>query len=426
MEKPIRVMLCDDSSTMRRLIRKSIESDPRIKVVAEARNGKECVEQLPIAKPEALVLDVEMPVLGGIETVKAIRGNKQTLPIIMFSALTSRGAEATFDAIQAGANSFATKPTSTGHIEGAIKEVKNSLIPLIISLSRKPSVKRTSVVVSKKSVAAPQKGIVATKQSNPIQVVDARETPKLDKPVKDIVTSANRKPIKHPVAKAIKKIASDAPEVSSSNNTRGPSVTDIIAVGVSTGGPDALEKVLSSVPKGFSIPILITQHMPAVFTTMLAQRLSQKTGHKVIEAKNGQTVRPCEILIAPGDFHMTLERKGTAVTTLLTQDPPENSCRPAVDPMFRSVASLYGQRALGIVLTGMGRDGTEGARALKAAGALVYVQDEATSVVWGMPGKTYEAGLADIVLPINEIGHAIARCSSRVISAKAISKVGSK
>jgi two-component system chemotaxis response regulator CheB len=378
-------MLCDDSGTMRRLIRKSIENDPGIKVVAEARNGKDCIGQLPTAKPEVIILDVEMPIMDGIDTVKAVRKINKHLPIIMFSSLTSQGAEATFDAIQAGANSFATKPVSIGHIENAIKEVQDNLVPLIVSFTRsKP-------------------------RSKPTQR-------------SSIFAASNRKPIRDTAAGAIRKTAE-------TESLKLPKKTDVVAIGVSTGGPDALERVLQDIPKAFPIPILITQHMPAVFTTMLAQRLSQKTGHNVVEARNGQPLGSKEILIAPGDYHLQLERKGTSVTTLLTQEPPENSCRPAVDPMFRSVAKLYGQRTLGVVLTGMGKDGTEGARALKASGAVVYVQDEATSVVWGMPGKVHDAGLADRVLPIDEMGHAISRCCRRALlpsGSETTSKVGSK
>lgn len=383
MNTPIRVMLCDDSGTMRRLIKKSIELDPGIKVVAEAKHGKECVSMLPKVRPDAVILDVEMPVMDGIDTVKAIRKIEKSLPIIMFSSLTSKGAEATFDAMQAGANSFATKPQATGHVDGAFKQVKESLIPQLKSLTRRKPVSRAGII-SKAPKAAKKE-----KQATSISDDSAR---------------------------------------SNVSSIRIPTRTDIIAIGVSTGGPDALEEVLSQLPKKFGKPIVITQHMPAVFTKMLAQRLSDKTGLDVREAEQGQMLRPDQILIAPGDFHLEFQRKGTAVHVSLTQEPPENSCRPAVDPMFRSIARIYGQRALGIVLTGMGRDGTDGAQALKAAGAQIYVQDESTSTVWGMPRKVFEAGFADRVMPLDEIGKTIARCGGSGLRSGtgSFAKVGSK
>lgn len=374
-------MLCDDSGTMRRLIKKSIELDPGIKVVAEAKNGKECIAQLPRVKPDTVILDVEMPVMDGIDTVKGIRKIEKSLPVIMFSSLTSRGAEATFDAMQAGANSFATKPQSTGHVDGAFKQVRESLVPLIKSLTRRKPVKRAGII----SAAAPKKEKYAT-------------------------------------------AISVSPAKTETSSVRLPSRTDVIAIGVSTGGPDALEHVLSQLPRNFRKPVVITQHMPAVFTKMLAQRLSEKTGLNVCEAEQGQALEPDQILIAPGDFHLEFQRKGTAVVVSLSKDAPENSCRPAVDPMFRSVAKIYGQRALGIILTGMGRDGTDGARALKNAGAQVFVQDESTSTVWGMPRKVFEAGLADRVLPLDEIGKTIARCGGSGVRSgtESLAKVGSK
>lgn len=352
-------MLCDDSSTMRRLIKAAIENDPRIKVVAEAKHGQDAIEQLPIASPDIVILDVEMPIMDGIDTTRAIRKISRSLPIVMFSSLTSRGAEATFDAMKAGANDFATKPVAVGHPQDAINQVQRNLIPKIVTLVSpqvfSPTVPTTIQQASRVSpvVAAPQ-------------------------------STANK------LFHFTKNIQA-------------------IAIGVSTGGPDALEKVLSDIPRGFSLPILITQHMPPVFTKMLAQRLSEKTGHAVVEAQHDQVIEPSTIAVAPGGFHLFVERQGVSVLTKLNEDPPENSCRPAVDPLFRSFASVYGRRSLGVVLTGMGSDGLEGCKALKAVGATVLVQDQESSVVWGMPSKVFGAGLADGVLPLSDVGHTISR-----------------
>lgn len=349
----IRVMLCDDSATMRRLIKKAIEHEPRIRVVAQAKNGKDALRQIDIANPDAIILDVEMPIMDGIDTAKGIRQKSRSLPIIMFSSLTSRGAEATLDALQAGANDFCTKPTSAGHVDEAIKQVRRELVPKLIAW--------------------------ATKKKN------------IEKPTLSAVSPAEKKPGSFP--------------------RKSLSAVSAIAIGVSTGGPAALTEIFQKVPSGFKVPFLVAQHMPPVFTGLLAERLSQQTGHNVIEGSDGQPLTGGQIVIAPGDYHLVVKRQGTQVVTCLNQDPLENSCRPAVDPLFRSVAECYGQKALGVVLTGMGQDGTNGAEKIKALGGSVFIQDEASSVVWGMPRKVYESGFADQMLPLDELANEIAAAS---------------
>lgn len=183
----------------------------------------------------------------------------------------------------------------------------------------------------------------------------------------------------------------------------GSKTVSVVAIGVSTGGPEALTKVMHGIPKTFSVPILITQHMPPVFTALLAERLSAQSGHVVHEAVEGEEFVPGVILIAPGDFHLTVRREKTKVCVRLNQGSPENSCRPAVDPMFRSVAECYGHHALGVILTGMGTDGAEGAKAIHSQDGLIFVQDEETSVVWGMPGNVVKLDLADRILPLAQI-----------------------
>ena len=327
---------------MRRLVKKAVESHPEIRVVAQANHGREAIDLLDQAKPDLLVIDVEMPVLDGIDTVRAIRKFNKTLPIVMFSSLTSNGAEATLDALAAGANDFAAKPTVKGHVQEALKAVEDSLVGKIIA------------------VAGASKSTQTQKMKIPSSV-------------------------KRDVKRKI----------------------DLVAIGVSTGGPEALVKVLRNVPNSFSIPIVIAQHMPPVFTSILAERLRAQTGHEVHEAKDGDTLSPSKILIAPGDYHMIVKRSGGMLTARLNQSEPENSCRPAVDPLFRSVASCCGDRSLAVVLTGMGKDGTNGAKELKAAGGSIVVQDEKSSVVWGMPSEVIRAGCADDVMPPEEIGKMI-------------------
>ena len=346
MKDQIRVLSCDDSAVMRRLINAALKTEPRIQIVAEAKNGKEAIKQLALMPIDLVIMDVEMPVMDGIDAVRGIRDRDTDTPIIMFSSLTSRGAEATMDAMNAGANDFATKPASAGHIDRAMAHVRGELIPKILEWS------------GKSEPALPKCPMVDTR--------DAEPTGKCG-PVR------------------------------------------AIGIGVSTGGPQALVEIFKSLPTEIPVPILIAQHMPPVFTGMLAERLRRIKGHQVREAVDGQRVSSNEVLIAPGDFHLTAVREGTSVVARLDQGPPVNSCRPAVDPLFHSLATCYGKSCLGVVLTGMGKDGTDGAAALRKQGARVFAQDQETSTIWGMPGNVVRCGLADRVLPLQQFGPEIVR-----------------
>lgn len=354
MNKQIKVMLCDDSSTMRRLIKAALKKEPRLHVVYEAKDGQDAVNNLDQACPDIVVMDVEMPVMDGIVATQEIRRRQPLLPIVMFSSLTSRGAEATLDAISAGANDFAMKPTASGHINDAMEKLQADLLPKILQL------------------------VDLNANTNPSRIV-----------------KTNYNPLEV--------------EKQSQANHR----IDAIAIGVSTGGPDALAKLLMDVPKNLPVPILITQHMPPVFTDLLAKRLALRTGHNVSEAIDGEVVTNGRVIIAPGDFHLTVKRRETSVRVKLNQDPTENSCRPAVDPLFRSVAKCFGKHVIGLVLTGMGQDGARGAADIKSNGGTIIVQDEPSSVIWGMPGKVVSAGCADQILPLNEIARELARQVSR-------------
>ncbi|QDV42742.1 Chemotaxis response regulator protein-glutamate methylesterase [Stieleria neptunia] len=351
MNKEIRVMVCDDSAIMRRLIKTALELEPSMKVVCEAKHGRDAIDQLDPTRPDIVVMDIEMPVMDGVEAVREIRKLGRTLPVIMFSSLTSRGAEASLDAIAAGATDFATKPTGAGHIQQALESLRRDLIPKLLQWT-------------------------AGKRADSIATVS---------PAEPTPAFATR----------------DA-----EGSKRGVAA---IAIGVSTGGPQALSKLLSGLPHDFPAPILIVQHMPPVFTGLLAERLSAQTGHCVREAADGDRLTPGTILIAPGDYHMVASRERDGVHVRLNQEPPENACRPSVNPLFCSLGNCFGDQALGVVLTGMGQDGTRGAQSLKACGARVYVQDQESSIVWGMPGQVAECGLADRVLPLDQIAFQILR-----------------
>jgi two-component system chemotaxis response regulator CheB len=296
-------------------------------------------------------MDVEMPEMDGLTAVRELRKKYPALPVIMFSALTAAGAAATLDALAAGATDYVTKPSNSGSIAGAIEAIREQLVPRIYALC-------------------------------------GRRTPVVRPPARPVTL--------HP----IRPIRPQAPTMS---RPVGSGRVDIVAIGSSTGGPEALAKVLPALSVDFAAPIVMVQHMPPLFTKMFAERLDRTTGLRVVEATDGLQVTGGMAVLAPGDRHLTLERSGTSVVARLNDGPPENSCRPAVDVLFRSVARLYGAGALAVVLTGMGRDGRDGSRDIRTAGGDVVAQDEATSVVWGMPGAVANAGLANSILPLSDV-----------------------
>ncbi|RME67943.1 MAG: chemotaxis response regulator protein-glutamate methylesterase [Verrucomicrobia bacterium] len=357
-----RVLIVDDSIVIRRLLSETLSSDPAIEIVGTAANGKIALSRIPQLNPDLVTLDVEMPELDGLATLREIRKTHPKLPVIMFSTLTERGAAATIDALSHGANDYVTKPANVGSVGAGLQQVRTALLPKIKALT----------------------GIVPQPERRP-------------------PPATTRPPNGTPVQ------AAGAPPPPRARATAPAQRVDILAIGTSTGGPNALAALLPEIPPNFPVPIVIVQHMPPMFTRLLASNLSPKCNLPVLEGTEGAKLEAGHIYIAPGDYHMTLARSGNEVRLHLNQDAPENSCRPAVDVLFRSVAALYGPHTLGVVLTGMGHDGLRGSEHIKAAGGQVIVQDEASSVVWGMAGSVAHAGLADEILPLNQIGRSILR-----------------
>jgi two-component system, chemotaxis family, protein-glutamate methylesterase/glutaminase len=350
--KRIRVLIVDDAVVVRRMVSDVLAADPEIEVVGTAANGRIALQKITQVNPDILTLDVEMPEMDGLQTLKALRETYRDLPVIMFSTLTERGGTATLTALSLGATDYVTKPANVGSVALAQQRIRDELIPKI-------------------------------------KAICGRSLPQALPP-------------RAPSAPALLRAAAGG-------STATP---EIVCIGVSTGGPNALAKLMPRLPANFPVPIVIVQHMPPMFTRLLGERLNAQSAIAVAEAADGQVLQPGHAYIAPGDFHLLVQRKGGAVMTALTQAPHENSCRPAVDPLFRSVSEVFGARALGIVMTGMGQDGLRGCEDLARVGARVVVQDEASSVVWGMPGFVARAGLADRVLPLDEIaGEIIRRCA---------------
>jgi two-component system chemotaxis response regulator CheB len=365
----ISVLVVDDSVVVRRLIVDALGEAENIEVVGTASNGLLAQAKIDQLKPDVITMDIEMPQMDGIEAVRELRKRHKQIPVIMFSTLSAAGASATLEALAAGATDYVTKPSNVGSVAESIAAVRQQLVPKIHALG------------------APRR------PASPLSRPPATPTRPTAPARAGVPPTGPGRPGAAPAGAPARPAARRAP---------GGRI-DLLAIGSSTGGPDALTKVLIGLPADLPVPIVITQHMPPVFTRMFAERLDRSTPLRVVEATDGMELTAGWAYIAPGDQHLVLHRRGTATLTQLSGAPPENSCRPAVDVMFRSVAGLYGGSAYATVLTGMGQDGRNGAKVLRDAGAEVLAQDEASSVVWGMPGAVVTAGLADEVLPLDRI-----------------------
>jgi two-component system chemotaxis response regulator CheB len=364
----IRVLIVDDSVIARRMITNALSIYPEIVVVGTAATGTIALTKLPQLTPDVVILDVEMPEMDGITTLKHIRELYPRLPVLMFSSLTERGAKTTFEALSAGASDYALKPSAQAG-ETVESVVSGVLVPKIIGLARS---------------AAPSFG-----QVNLPAIAPANLTVRPAMPMR----------------------------------LSGPKLTpQILAIASSTGGPNALAEVIPALPANLGVPVVVVQHMPPIFTRCLAERLDGKSQLKVIESQGGEKLLPGHIYIAPGNFHLEVVRDADGVRTKLTSEPPENSCRPAADVLFRSVARVYGPSALGVILTGMGQDGMLGAREIVDAGGRILAQSGPTCVVWGMPKAVEEAGLCEAVVPLNEMAAAIVQ---RVAGTRAPGKAAS-
>ena len=376
----ISVLVVDDSVVVRRLIVQALDGAENIEVVGTASNGLLAQAKIDQLKPDVITMDIEMPQMDGIAAVRELRKRHKQVPVIMFSTLSAAGATATLEALAAGATDYVTKPSNVGSVNESITAVRDELVPKIYALGGR----------SRPGAAPPARPATGPAGSRP-SAAPSRSGPPPSGPGRPDPASPGVAPVR-PAAR----------------RTAPGGRVDILAVGSSTGGPDALTKVLTSLPADLPVPIVITQHMPPVFTKMFAERLDRSTPLRVVEAEDGMAALELYFIEKPDLVLLDLVMKGMfdlnmSTLTQLTAAPPENSCRPAVDVMFRSVAQLYGASAHATVLTGMGQDGRNGAKVLREAGAEVLAQDEASSVVWGMPGAVVTAGLADEVLPLDRI-----------------------
>jgi two-component system, chemotaxis family, protein-glutamate methylesterase/glutaminase len=379
MMRRTRVLIVDDSVTIRKLISDMVSAHPDLEVAGVAANGRIALAKIPQVCPDVVTLDIEMPELDGLATLAEIRKTHPLLPVIMFSSLTERAASATLDALALGANDYVTKPSGASGLAGAMQRVRDELVPKLRHFGALP------VAISAAPVIRSLPPLGSLRAASPSASLGPAPGHSL------------RAPAPAPSARS-----SHAPRAKAAG-------IDIVALGSSTGGPNALSQIFARLPPSLPVPVVITQHMPAVFTKLLADRLTSTTPITVHEARDGDVLVPGQAWLAPGDHHLGLYRVGREVRIRLSVEPPENSCRPAVDVMFRSVAAVYGARALGVILTGMGQDGLRGCQELHDLGAEIIVQDQATSVVWGMPGLVARAGLASSIVPVGRVADEIVR-----------------
>ncbi len=361
-----RILIVDDSAVMRSLLRAVISADPALEIAGTAAEGESALFAIDTLRPDLVLLDVEMPVMDGLVTLKTIRSQDNRVPVIMCSSLTQRGARVTIEALASGASDCVAKPSGQASREAALTALAQDLLPKIQALT---------CASARQPVLAPHPALIV--------------------------------PIALPRAHAVS------------------SVPTVLVIGVSTGGPAALDVLLPALPESFPLPVLIVQHMPELFTGLLAKRLDQLCSLRAREAREGDAVLPGRISFARGNWHMEIisgSRASMPPTLHLHQGPPENHCRPAVDVLFRSAAAVYGSGVLAVVLTGMGSDGLAGSRIVRAQGGAVLAQDQATSAVWGMPAAVANAGLVQRVLPLNAIAPEILRLAGRTRAAYADSR----
>lgn len=354
----LRVLVVDDSRFFRRRIRDMLNADPGLEVIGEATTGHEAIAETLRLRPDVITMDIEMPELDGISAVREIM-RRQPTPILMFSSLTHAGAQATLDALEAGAVDFLPKRFTD--ISADPEQVKRQLQMRVREIGRGRASRRRQI-------------------STPTGAGDDM--------------AAARAPVRAP-------IVAPSPRVRSGRYS-------LVVIGTSTGGPVALQRVLSGLPARFPLPILLIQHMPANFTAAFAERLNELCKIEVKEAADGDLLRPGRALLAPGGQQLGIRSRGGQMTVHLSEPTLNQLYKPSVDIAFTDAAKACPGRVLAIVLTGMGSDGSEGARLLKQTGSTVWSQDEATSVIYGMPAAVAKAGLSDRILPLDAVAAELA------------------
>ncbi|MBF0120860.1 MAG: chemotaxis response regulator protein-glutamate methylesterase [Desulfobacterales bacterium] len=373
----LKVVVVDDTILYRKIVSDVLAEIPNVEVVGTANNGKIALSKIASLKPDVVTLDIEMPVMSGLEVLAHIQKEFPEVHALVLSTLTQQGSEMTIRALELGAFDFIPKPQS-GTMNENKQAVKDALVPML-----KAIVRRREIKTILKSKQPPKKDTPLTKD----QIIQLTKTGTISKathtssPPEDI-TARMQKLSKQPHTKS-----------------------EIVAIGISTGGPNALAKMMPMIPGDIGVPILIVQHMPPVFTQSLAKSLSTKCKVLVKEAVDGEILAPNVAFIAPGGKQMKIVASSDGKNRIIriTDDPPENSCKPSADYLFRSVANYYVGRATGVIMTGMGSDGLNGLKLMNRNGAFIIAQDEATCTVFGMPKEPIEAGIVNVVSPLDQI-----------------------
>lgn len=372
---PVRVMVVDDSVVVRGLIGRWLDEDPALAVVASHRNGKLAVDDVLRSNPDVVVLDVEMPEMDGITALPLLLKQKPNLVVVMASTLTRRNAEVSLKCLSLGAADYVPKPETNSGVTTS-SDFRNEVVSKVKTLGQRAQMRAGRTVVRS---APPQPAGPAFRASAFVapQRVSATAAP-----------------------------ASAAPKLRSYSSV----TPKVLLIGSSTGGPQALTKVFGEIGAAIvNIPVLVTQHMPATFTAILAEHITKASGRRAAEGVHGEPLMPGRIYVAPGGKHMVIGKQGMDTCVLLNDLPPVNFCKPAVDPLFESAVPIFGAGILSCVLTGMGHDGAAGATKIANSGGSVIAQDEESSVVWGMPGAVAQAGAAAEILPLDQIGGKIVR-----------------
>lgn len=405
---PFRVMVVDDSAIIRGFLSRYLSEDPDIDVITTAYNGVAALRELERNDVEVAVLDIEMPEMDGLTALPKMIDLKPDLMVVMASTLTRKNADVSLRSLQMGAVDYVPKPETARNVNASI-DFRRELVDKVKAWAGRRRKKRGEALPESAGPDALGTGSASTAKVSPGFVRVERPA----RPTARVTTSTHRSDAAtagsaFQPASVSRVAASDTkPAVDgSSYNLQPETLTKphILAIGSSTGGPQALMKFFATFDKAPQVPIIITQHMPPTFTAILAQHLGQATGWEAEEASEGMALKAGKIFVAPGGKHMLVDRRDGGDVLKLDDGPPENFCKPAVDPMLRSVAKRYGKNALCVILTGMGHDGLKGARELVGVGGTVIAQDEASSVVWGMPGAVATAGLCTEISPLEDLG----------------------
>ncbi len=399
---PYRVMVVDDSAIIRGFICRYLQEDPQIEVVTTAINGKVALRQLEKHEIEVVVLDIEMPVMDGLTALPKMIEFDKDLQVVMASTLTLKNAEVSLTALGKGAVDYVPKPETARSVNASI-DFRREIVEKVKAwggVRRKalsqplPSIDKTDSSTATR-FKRPSDGASGDTKDKSGFITARRPAPVVTASPRGRTQESSREVIDRKKPIVLRKGATVTPEV--------------LAVGSSTGGPQALMAFFKALDGKVKVPIVVVQHMPKTFTAILAQHIATATNFVAAEGADGETLKPGHIYVAPGDHHMVCEAKEDKIIVRLNQDPPENYCRPSVDPLFRSLTSIFKNKVLAVVLTGMGHDGLKGSRDLVREGATILAQDEDSSVVWGMPGAVASAGLCSEVLPLEKIGDAVAR-----------------